>query len=53
MIPARLIGVMLALLTAAAGCTTGNPGPGAPLAGRAAPVTVEPAQIFNDVPQGP
>ena len=47
----RSIGVMLAVVAFAAGCTsTGSPGrTSAP----AAPVTVHPSQIFADVPQSP
>ena len=46
----RLIGVLLAVLAFAAGCA-GTDGLGRS-AGRAA-VTVDPSQIFADVPQSP
>jgi hypothetical protein len=53
MILGRLIGVMLAVLALAAGCaSTGGVGRSAAPAG-AAPVTVDPSQIFADVPQSP
>jgi hypothetical protein len=49
----RLIGVMLAVVAFAAGCAgTGGPSRSAAPAG-AASVTVDPSQIFADVPQSP
>ena len=51
----RVIGVMLAVLLGVSGCAgrAGGGDAGAAQAGRAAPLMVEPWQIFNDVPQSP
>ena len=53
MLRGRLVGVLLAVCLTGAGCasTAGRGSAAAPPA--PVPVTVDPAQIFNDVPQSP